>query len=178
VTDATADFYRHYLGDANRGNLYYQTAVGSGHSLVVLQEPHVNGLNDCKDNDVRILTSAAMTRLESSCSTFTVRWTHPIEVSSRNDDALRPVCLHQTHDTGSLSLGDAGYVFVPKDCAEGGVCRVISLSTDETDVGDIGQRLSTTPGTIPGLIRTISSSSIRRPRRAVSAVQSASMLGW
>src|ERR1700731_111837 len=32
VTDAAADFYRHYLGDANRGNLYYQTAVGAGHS--------------------------------------------------------------------------------------------------------------------------------------------------
>src|SRR5438132_10920351 len=30
VTDAAADFYRHYLGDANLGNLYYQSAVGAG----------------------------------------------------------------------------------------------------------------------------------------------------
>src|SRR5438034_269194 len=50
VTDAAADFYRHYLGNANRGNLYYQTALGAGHSLVVLQEPGVSGLNACKDN--------------------------------------------------------------------------------------------------------------------------------
>ena len=35
VTDAAADFYRHYLGDGDRGNLYYQSAVGAGHSLVV-----------------------------------------------------------------------------------------------------------------------------------------------
>ena len=51
VTDAAADFYRHYLGVTNHGNLHYQTAVGAGHSLVVLLEPHVSGLNDCIDNE-------------------------------------------------------------------------------------------------------------------------------
>jgi hypothetical protein len=30
ATDAAADFYRHYLGDANRGNLFYQTTLGAG----------------------------------------------------------------------------------------------------------------------------------------------------
>jgi hypothetical protein len=50
VTDATANFYRHYLGDDGRGNLYYQTALGAGHSLVVLREPGINGLNDCNEN--------------------------------------------------------------------------------------------------------------------------------
>src|SRR6195952_5171335 len=44
VTDAAADFYRHYLGEPNRGNLFYQTAVGAGHSLVVRQQPDVSGL--------------------------------------------------------------------------------------------------------------------------------------
>src|SRR3569833_3191129 len=34
-TDATAAFYQHYLGDTNRANLYYQPAIGAGHSLVV-----------------------------------------------------------------------------------------------------------------------------------------------
>src|ERR1700694_4750649 len=28
VTDAAAGFYRHYLGETNRGNLYYQTTIG------------------------------------------------------------------------------------------------------------------------------------------------------
>src|ERR1700730_3486269 len=50
VTDATADFYRHYLGEPNRGSLYYQTTIGAGHSLVVAQDPHKDGLNDCRDN--------------------------------------------------------------------------------------------------------------------------------
>jgi poly(3-hydroxybutyrate) depolymerase len=51
ATDAAVDFYGHYVGKANRGNLYYyQTAVGAGHSLVVLQEPDVTGLNDCTAN--------------------------------------------------------------------------------------------------------------------------------
>src|SRR5262245_61288219 len=35
VTDAAAAFYRHYLGDAGRGNLFYQTGIGAGHALVV-----------------------------------------------------------------------------------------------------------------------------------------------
>ena len=39
VTDAAADFYRHYLGEANRGNLYYQTTVGAGHSLAIAPLP-------------------------------------------------------------------------------------------------------------------------------------------
>src|SRR6202048_145579 len=52
VTDAAADFYRHYLGEPHRGNLYYQTTIGAGHSLVIAQDPHKAGLNDCSDNAV------------------------------------------------------------------------------------------------------------------------------
>jgi hypothetical protein len=64
VTDATAAFYRHYLGEANRGNLYYQAAIGAGHSVVV--DSRKNGIND-------LSMRAAMTRPESSCSIFTAR---------------------------------------------------------------------------------------------------------
>ena len=45
ATDATTEFYRHFLGAPNRGNLYYQTTVGAGHSLVVLPKPGSNDLN-------------------------------------------------------------------------------------------------------------------------------------
>src|SRR4051794_29070137 len=42
------------------------------------------------------------------------------------------------HDPITLSLGDTGYVFVPKDCAEGAACRVhIALHGCKQDVGDI-----------------------------------------
>jgi hypothetical protein len=45
VTDATHRFYLHYLSDRNRGNLFYQTAIGAGHSQVTL----TYGL-ECSDN--------------------------------------------------------------------------------------------------------------------------------
>ena len=45
VTDATHRFYLHYLSDRNRGNLFYQTAIGAGHSQVTLSY----GL-ECSDN--------------------------------------------------------------------------------------------------------------------------------
>jgi hypothetical protein len=51
-SDAAVEFYRHYLGEANRGNLYYQTTIGGGHSLVIAQELRKPALNDCKDNAV------------------------------------------------------------------------------------------------------------------------------
>jgi poly(3-hydroxybutyrate) depolymerase len=45
------------------------------------------------------------------------------------------------HGTGSLSLGDTGYVFVPRDCADGAACRVhIALHGCKQDAGDIDRR--------------------------------------
>jgi hypothetical protein len=45
VTDATHRFCLHYLSDRNRDNLFYQTAIGAGHSQVTL----TYGL-ECSDN--------------------------------------------------------------------------------------------------------------------------------
>ena len=70
VIDEAANFYRHYLGDANRGNLYYQTALGAGHSLVVLREPALRASTTARTTKARISTSAVMTRPGSSCATF------------------------------------------------------------------------------------------------------------
>ena len=49
VTDATAEFYRRYLGESGRGNLYYQESLGAGHSFVV-NEQGERGLNTCPAN--------------------------------------------------------------------------------------------------------------------------------
>ena len=49
VTDATAEFYRRYLGEPWRGNLYYQESRGAGHSFVV-NEQGERGLNTCPAN--------------------------------------------------------------------------------------------------------------------------------
>src|SRR5438045_3302719 len=45
VTDAAEAFYRHYLGNANRGNLFYQSAIGAGHALVVSDDTQAADLN-------------------------------------------------------------------------------------------------------------------------------------
>ena len=73
VTDAAADFYRHYLGEANRGNLFYQTTIGAGHSLAVAQDQPVPASTTARPTPARLSTSAATIRPESSCSTFTGR---------------------------------------------------------------------------------------------------------
>ena len=44
-------------------------------------------------------------------------------------------------ETDVISLGKTGYLFVPKDCEEGGECRVhIALHGCNQDAGDIGRR--------------------------------------
>jgi poly(3-hydroxybutyrate) depolymerase len=142
VTDAAARFYRHYLGDANRGNLYYQTALGAGHSLVVLREPHVNGLNDCADNESPYIDrcgydQAGIILQHIYGALNPPNRGHLAGTMKRFDQSM----YSKPDDTSPLSLGDTGYVFVPKDCDDGGACRVhIALHGCKQDVGDIGRR--------------------------------------
>jgi poly(3-hydroxybutyrate) depolymerase len=45
------------------------------------------------------------------------------------------------HDASALSLGDTGFVFVPKDCEDGQACRVhIALHGCKQDAGDIDRK--------------------------------------
>jgi poly(3-hydroxybutyrate) depolymerase len=139
VTDAAADFYRHFLGDANRGNLFYQTALGAGHSLVVAQEPHVSGLNDCKENDVPYIDQCGYDQagivLQHIYGALKAPNRGQLTGTMRRFDQS---VYSKPDDTDPLSLGDTGYVFVPKDCEDGGACRVhIALHGCKQDVGDI-----------------------------------------
>ena len=59
MTDATVNFCRHYLGNAESGDLFYQTAIGAGHSLVVLDQPSVAGLNSCPPNQSPFINRCA-----------------------------------------------------------------------------------------------------------------------
>jgi poly(3-hydroxybutyrate) depolymerase len=139
VTDAAADFYRHYLGDAGRGNLYYQTAVGAGHSLVVLPEPQVSGLDACGDNKAPFIDQCGYDQAGILLQHIYGALSPPNRgqltgTMQRFDQSV----YTKPDDIGSLSLGDTGFVFVPKDCADGAACRVhIALHGCEQDVGDI-----------------------------------------
>jgi poly(3-hydroxybutyrate) depolymerase len=142
VTDAAADFYRHYLGTASHGNLYYQTALGAGHSLVVLRDPHVEGLNDCKDNSGPFIDQCGYDQagiiLQYIYGAMNApNRGHLTGAMKRFDQSL----YTKPDDTSPLSLGDTGYIFVPKECEEGAACRVhIALHGCKQDVGDIGLR--------------------------------------
>jgi poly(3-hydroxybutyrate) depolymerase len=148
VTDAAADFYRHYLGDAGRGNLYYQTAVGAGHSLVVLQQPQVSGLDDCKDNKAPFIDQCGYDQAGILLQHIYGALNPPNRgqltgAMQRFDQSV----YTKPDDIGSLSLGDTGFVFVPRDCEDGAACRVhIALHGCEQDVGDIGRRFTDDTG--------------------------------
>lgn len=141
VTDAAAAFYRHYLGDANRSNLYYQTAVGAGHSLVVAREPHAGGLNACNDNKTPFIDQCAYDQAGILLQHIYGALNPPNRgqltgTIKRFDQSL----YTKPHDASPLSLGDTGYVFVPRQCEDGAACRVhIALHGCQQDAGDIGR---------------------------------------
>jgi poly(3-hydroxybutyrate) depolymerase len=142
VTDAAAGFYRHYLGDANRGNLYYQTAVGAGHSLVVLQEPGITGLDACPDNQSPFIDQCGYDQAGIILQHIYGALNPPNRgqltgTVQRFDQSV----YAKPDEPGALSLGDSGFVFVPKDCEAGQACRVhIALHGCKQDTGDIGRR--------------------------------------
>ena len=125
VTDAAADFYRHYLGEANRGNLYYQTTIGAGHSLVVAQEPHKDGLNDCQDNAGPFIDQCGYDQagiiLQHIYGALNAPNRGPLTGTIKRFDQS---VYTRPDDPGSLSLDDTGFVFVPRECEDGAACRV------------------------------------------------------
>jgi poly(3-hydroxybutyrate) depolymerase len=142
VTDAAADFYRHYLGEANRGNLYYQTTIGAGHSLVIAQGPQKDGLNGCSDNAAPYIDQCGYDQagiiLQHIYGALNAPNRGPLTGALWRFDQS---AYTKPDDPGSLSLGDTGYVFVPKACEEGAACRVhIALHGCKQDSGDIDRR--------------------------------------
>jgi poly(3-hydroxybutyrate) depolymerase len=142
VTDATANFYRHYLGDAGRGNLYYQTALGAGHSLVVVLEPRIHGLNRCNENTDPYIDQCGYDQAGIVLQHIYGALNPPNRGKlSGTMKSFNQSIYSKPDDTDTLSLGDTGYVFVPKECEEGGECRVhIALHGCNQDAGDIGRR--------------------------------------
>lgn len=142
VTDAAADFYRHYLGEPNRGNLFYQTTIGAGHSLVIAQEPHKPGLNECAANAVPYIDQCGYDQagiiLQHIYGALNAPNRGPLTGALWQFD--QAVYTKPRHP-GLLSLGNTGYVFVPKECEDGAACRVhIALHGCKQDSGNIGRR--------------------------------------
>jgi poly(3-hydroxybutyrate) depolymerase len=140
VTDATAEFYRRYLGESGRGNLYYQEALGAGHSFVV-NEQGERGLNTCPANRSPFIDQCGYDQagiiLQHIYGALRPGTIGPLGGVIRSFDQNR---YTGDHIADALSLGDEGYVFVPSACEQGDACRVhVVLHGCQQDAGTIGR---------------------------------------
>lgn len=147
VTDATADFYRHYLGTARGSHLFYQATIGAGHSLVVATNGQAD-LNACNGNQSPYIDQCGYDQAGIILQHIYGRLAPPNR-GPLNGTLQR---FDQSVYTGAdipdaLSLGDSGFVFVPRDCADGAACRIhIALHGCAQDAGEIGQRYAQSTG--------------------------------
>lgn len=141
ATDAAADFYRHYLGDANRGNLFYQSVIGAGHSFVVTRADGA-GLNGCADNKAPFIDRCGYDQAGIVLQHIYGRLNPPNRAQlagsvKRFDQSV----YTRPEKPASLSMGDDGYVFVPRDCEQGAPCRVhVALHGCVQDAGSVGRK--------------------------------------
>jgi poly(3-hydroxybutyrate) depolymerase len=144
VMNATAAFYQHYLGDAGRGNLFYQATLGAGHAFVLAQLPQA-------DKDCSATASPYIDRCGYDQAGIILRHIYGALEPPRKPDELTGKVksfsqeAYARPDTpGALSMANEGYVFVPKDCegATGPACRVhIVLHGCQQDANDIGRQV-------------------------------------
>jgi hypothetical protein len=140
VTDGTEKFYRHYLGDKASGNLFYQTAVGAGHSFVVSDAE--KGIDSCPANQSPYIDQCGYDQagilLQHIYGELNPPTLGPLGGKLESFDQS----LYTGDDIpGALSLADEGFAFVPKDCAQGASCRVhIALHGCVQDYGSIGKK--------------------------------------
>ena len=141
ATDAAASFYRRYLDEANRGNLYYQTAIGAGHSLVVAQDSPEPGLHKCNESQSPFIDTCRYDQagiiLQHIYGPLNKPGPGPLTGTTKPFDQS---IYTKPNGPAWLSLGQTGYVFVPKSCENGEACRVhVALHGCKQDVGGIGR---------------------------------------
>jgi poly(3-hydroxybutyrate) depolymerase len=140
ATDAARDFYRHYLGNPNRGNLFYQTTVGAGHSMVVTGQLDANGLNECQDNKAPYIDRCSYDQAGIILQHIYGRLNPPNRGQLAGSFKSFNQSIYTKPDQpDALSLGDTGHVFVPADCEQNGsACRVhIALHGCMQDTGEV-----------------------------------------
>jgi poly(3-hydroxybutyrate) depolymerase len=147
VTDAAAEFYRHYLGKAGAGNLFYQTTLEAGHSQVVGTTRAANNLNGCAANQAPYINQCGYDQAGVILQHIYGALDPP--GSGEPTGSLRR--FSQAHyasgDPASLSMDTTGFVFIPKDCDLGKVCRVhVALHGCKQNAGNIGTLFVTAGG--------------------------------
>ena len=144
VTDAAADFYLHYLGVANAGNLYYQSAIGAGHSFVV----RADDSQGCILNKTPYIDPCGYDQAGILLQHIYGSLKHPTPGAPTGSlIAFDQSSYAQYGLPGASSLADTGFVYVPKDCSGGAACRVhVALHGCLQDSDEIGKRFVETAG--------------------------------
>ena len=148
VTDETAEFYRHFLGEEGaKTHLLYDHTLDAGHAFVVPETAATAGLNDCATSDPPFINRCG----DYDQAGVILRHIYgALNAPSRPDALAGSVkSFEQKKYTApkspeDLSLGDEGFVFVPKDCADAAAspCRVhMVLHGCLQNSGAIGRKL-------------------------------------
>jgi len=119
VTSWLDTIYQRWLG-ANDGNLFYQNAIGAGHSQVTLgyggtcQSNGGHYIDDCDYDQAGVILQHIYGALNPP-NRGTLTGTLISFAQAPYTDPAKPA---------DDSMGDKGFVFVPADCASGARCRV------------------------------------------------------
>src|SRR5271170_1482141 len=120
VVDATYQFYLHYLPDQSKGNLFYQNAIGAGHSQVTVgyglacTDSKDYYIDKCNYDQAGILLQHIYGALNPP---------NKGELSGQ----LLPFNQREftfPESPGSYSMAEMGFVYVPASCAAQQRCRV------------------------------------------------------
>ncbi len=137
VGEAAYRFYLHYLGGRDPGNLFFQNAIGAGHSQVTMKYGEACSKNEgyfidhCNYDQAGIILQHIYGAL-----------------NPKNAGALSGKLLSfdqremtSPESPASYSMAETGYVYVPAACAERQPCRVhIALHGCKQNFATIGDR--------------------------------------
>ncbi len=120
VGDAAYRFYLHYLGGPSKGNMFYQSAIGAGHSQVTVDygqpcnENEGDYIDHCNYDQAGIILQHIYGALNPK---------------NRGTLSGKLIAFDQRELTSpespsSYSMAETGYVYVPASCAAQQPCRV------------------------------------------------------
>ncbi|MBV8736649.1 MAG: hypothetical protein JO007_05210 [Alphaproteobacteria bacterium] len=137
VGDAAYRFYLHYLGGRDPGNLFFQTAIGAGHSQVTVNYGEPCNANEgyyidhCNYDQAGIILEHIYGKLNAKRQgAFSGKL-----LSFDQREFTSPA------SPASYSMAETGYVYVPADCAALLPCRVhVALHGCKQNFETIGDR--------------------------------------
>lgn len=136
VVDATQAFYRRY---DSATNLFYQSALGAGHSFVVNLQGEKK-LDSCPANQAPYIDQCGYDQAGALLQQIYGALNPPVTGAlSGKIESFAQSAYTGADIPSALSLADKGYVYVPADCEAGAACRLhVALHGCEQNAETIG----------------------------------------